>query len=212
MLPRPFINYIPLFYKRDAKLIAFATKVDSIMDDMESDILGLNNLIDTPKIPANLLDEVGYYLAAGINPGDDETLKRKKIRSAIAAHKVRTTWQFDAKIKIDNYVGGDSSFYQIIGVDEWILVGDGNTPSAYYWAAMGADGVDLDLGIALMGSGEEFGIAGNIFIDVDSSTLTTTEVEELKNELTDVAPAYMRIYLGYISAGMFITYANGVIG
>lgn len=101
--------------------------------------------------------------------------------------------------------------------DDWILVGDGLTPAAFYWAALGADGVDDMLGIALIGKGDEIEVAGNIYIDCHKgvlvSTLTAAQIAQIVTELeSDVAPAYMRIILGYINAtGAFIEYANGRI-
>jgi hypothetical protein len=208
MLPQPFEKYIPRFFKRDSKLIAFSDKIDDILDSIRSDTIGLNDIIDPVKCPAIILNELGYFLNAGIQAQDSEGQKRLKIATAIQGHKKRGTFKFDAKPKIDAIAGGDSQIIKGISGDDWILVGDGLTPSSYYWASLGCDDIDTDLGIALVGSGDEIVIAGNIYIDVDNNSLTANQIDQIRLELeTDIVPAYMRIFIGYIDGtGTFIIY------
>lgn len=207
MLPIPFVNYIPIFYKRDAKLIAFADKVDSILEGLRSDTIGLNDIIDPMKAPVVTLDYLGDYFNAGINVFDNEKVKRVKIATAIQSHKKRGSFNFDAKPKIDAIAGGDSQILKTFGADDWILVGDGLTPGAYYWSALGADGIDDDLGIMLVGSGDELIIAGNIYIDVDNDSLTAEEQLRIRLEMEDIAPAYFLVHIGYVDiSGTFVEY------
>lgn len=207
MLPIPFEKFIPSYFKRDDKLIAFADKMDSILEDLKSDTLGLNNLIDPFKIPAALIVNLGYYLNAGIQDTDDEDTRRKKVAQAVAGHKRRGSFNLDAKPKIDQIAGGDSQIFRAIDQDDWILVGDGLTPAAYYWAALGCDGIDDGLGISLIGEGIEIEVAGNVYIDVDNSALTAGEQEQIRVDMLDICPAYYKVHFGYINvSGQFIEY------
>ena len=188
-------------------MLAFIAKFNSIIADLAGDTLGLNDLIDPMKIPADLIVELGTLLNAGIKDQDSETDRRKKVAGAVSAHKRRGSFNLDAKPKIDLICGGNSQIIRSYDKDDWILVGDGLTPSAYYWAAMGADGIDDDLGISLIGSGLEIEVAGNIYIDVDNSTLSAADQARLELEMEDIVPAYMFIHFGYLNvSGQFIEY------
>jgi phage tail-like protein len=207
MIPESIETYIPRFYKRDTKLLAFINKFDSIIADLKNDTLGLNDLIDPMKIPANLIIELGTLLNAGIKDQDSETERRIKVANAVSSHKRRGSFSLDAKPKIDLICGGDSQIFRSFDKDDWILVGDGLTPSAYYWAAMGSDGIDDDLGISLIGEGLEIEVAGNIYIDVDNSTLSAADQARLELEMEDIVPAYMYVHFGYLNvSGQFIEY------
>lgn len=208
MLPIPFEKYIPEYFKRDEKLISFANKVDYWLESFKVDTLCINDMVDPVKIRNNLLIELGYLLDAGINQLDSDRVKRQKITTAVKGHKKRGTWADDAKPKIDAIAGGDSKIISGVGGDDWILTGDGETPLSYYWAVMGADGIDLEQGISLIGDGAEIEIPGNIFIDVDNESLTEEQVNDIVLELeNDVVPAYYRVIIGYVDgAGGFNTY------
>lgn len=206
MLPVPFIDYIPQSYTRDSKLTAFADKHDSIINGISEDILGLNHLMNPLRIPAGLIEHLGFFLNAGLLPFDSESIKRSKVAKAVQSHKRRGSFNLDAKPKIDDLAGGDSQLIKSVGGDDWILAGDGETPSAFYWSALGVDGVDTDLGIALVGGGDEIEIAGNIFIDVDNSSLSSDEQEQLRVTMLDIVPAYYKVHFGYLSAGAFVEY------
>lgn len=207
MLPEDIDRYVPRFYKRDSKLSAFTSKLNSIISDLKADTIGLNDLIDPMKIPSNLLSEVGYFLNAGINDEDSDLEKRYKIIYAVDGHKRRGSFNLDAKPKIDLICGGDSEIIRSFDKDDWILVGDGLTPTAYYWAAMGADGIDDELGISLIGEGLEIEVAGNIYIDVDNSTLSAADQATLELNMQDIVPAYCYIHFGYLNvSGQFIEY------
>lgn len=207
MLPIPFEQFIPRSFNRDAKLLAFANKMDEILNGLRDDTLGLNTLINPFKIPAQLLDNLGYYLNAGINDQDTEHEKRIKIAGAVAGHKRRGSWNNDAKPKIDLIAGGDAQIFRSFDKDDWILVGDGLTPADYYWAVMGADGIDDGYGISLIGSGTEIEVAGNIYIDVDNNSLSAAKQAAIELVMRDVVPGYMKVHFGYISGtGQFIEY------
>lgn len=210
MLPTPFDNYAPSFFERDAKLNAFCDKHDEILTSLKNETLGLNDIIDPVKCPAVILPYLGQFLNAGLFDQDSDKQKRIKIATAIQSHKKRGSFNFDAKPKIDAIAGGDSAIVKSFSGDDWILVGDGETPTAYYWSTMGYDGIDTDYGLSLIGEGDEVEIAGNIYIDVDNNSLTADEIDQIVLELeTDIAPAYFQVFIGYIDVGgNFVVYAK----
>jgi hypothetical protein len=206
MIPEDVEKYIPVFYERDEKLNAFISKFNSINNDSKEETLGLNDLCDPVKIPYDLISELGYLLNAGIKEYDPEANRRDKVAKAVQGHKRRGSFNLDAKPKIDLIAGGDSQIFRAVDSDDWILVGDASTPSTSYWATMGSDGIDLNLGLSLIGEGNEVEVAGNIYIDVDNSSLTAQEQEQLRNDMLDIVPDYMYVHFGYISGTQFVEY------
>lgn len=207
LLPIPFEQYIPKGFKRDAKVLAFADHVDSVLTEILTETKNLNQMYDPVVTKEVLLDLLGEYIAAGIKNNDSEALKRSKIYNAVATHKKRGTFNDDMKIKIDAIAGGDSQIFRSFEQDDWIITGDGTTPTAYYWAALGSDGIDDGLGISIIGSGFEIEVAGNIYIDVDNAALTADEQESIRLDLLDSVPHYMYTHIGYIGGtGAFIEY------
>lgn len=218
-LPIPFLNYIVKGLKKNINSggAALATKIDTHISDWLDDIVSLPNLLNPLKCPANLLSELDFYLNAGLIPYDSDITKRYKISHAVQGHKQRGSWENDAKNKIDSITGLDSAIYRRKSGSDWILVTDGDLPTNNYWSAFGSDGVDDELGVDLIGAGDEVEISGNIYINchdgITVSTLTSTQIDQIVYELRfDIAPAYMKIFLGYLdSAGAFIQYAGGII-
>ena len=154
-----------------------------------------------------LLDRIGYGFNAGINARDSDALKRKKIARAVSGHKQRGSFKLDAKPKIDAICGGDSKIIRSFDKDDWIITGDGLTPTEYYWGAIGCDGIDDGLGISIIGSGKEIEVAGNIYIDVDNSALTAEQQDQIKIDLNDICHDYFYVHFGYINIlGQFIEY------
>lgn len=214
-LPIPFIDFIPRIYKDNTKdsTTALTDKVDTHLTEWLNDIIQLAWLKDPFKISSLYLDVLGNFLNAGFFATDTEAQKRNKIATAVQSHKLRGSFNLDAKPKIDAIAGGDSVIFLATGEDDWILIGDGNTPTAFYWSALGADGIDDQLGISLIGAGTEVEVAGNIYIDVDNSGLSAAEVQQIVNDLEfDIVPAYYIVNIGYVDGtGAFIIYANGII-
>ncbi len=208
-LPIPFVDYLPKIIRQDpdAKAIALAAKMDSIMLGVLEDVIGLNDLRDPARCPADLLVELGDMLAAGILPGDSELIRRRKIASAVQGHKLRGSWAYDAKPKVDAIAGGDAVIFRGYESDDWIMCGDGSLESpTNYWGSMGADGIDLHLGLSLIGEGTEVEVAGNIYVDVDNAALTPSQVQAIVDSLVDIVPAYMLVHLGYTTGTQFIEY------
>lgn len=207
MLPEDIDDYIPKIFDRDDSLNALISKINQLVSDTKSDIMGIGGLKDPSVIPSNFLTDIGDFLNAGILTTDSDREKCEKIATAVAGHKIRGSWTNDAKPKVDLVAAGDSQIFRSFDGDDWILTGDGLTPSAYYWASMGADGIDDDLGLALIGAGDEIEVAGNIYIDVDNSSLTAVEQESIRLVMLDLVPAYFKVHFGYLNVGgQFIEY------
>jgi hypothetical protein len=219
MLPNPFLNYFPKLYQNDPKAQVLGLKMDSIFSGIKTDIFNLKRLNRCDECPGQFLDELDYLLQSNIKPTDTETIKRKKICNSVSAQKKRGTWEDDSKIRIDFITGYSSSIYTALSSDDWILCGDGMLESSLnYWGSMGADGIDSNLGISLIGEGTEIEIQGNIYINLHvgyyTTVLTAAQIQQIVLEIsTDIVPAYMRIYLGYADiTGSFNLYSGGIIG
>lgn len=207
---KEFINYIPKFFNRDEKLTAFTDKHDSLIDETKQDIINFQNFRD--PVRTAFIEDMALFLNADILNTDSNRIKREKVSKAIQGHKQRGLWEADAKPKIDAIAGGDSEIFRAIDSGDWILFGGESTEMNNYWGTLGTDGIDDNLGLDLIGVGDEVEIAGNIYIDVDNDSLTTEEVEQIKLSLDDVVPAYYKVFLGYINlSGQFIVYPNGII-
>lgn len=219
-LPTPFEDHIPELLKNnlanDAGGIALVNKADTDIQEWVDDSLELYYLKWPERCPSALLAPFGEYLAAGINAEDTEREKRQKIYYAVQRHKSRSTWIHDAKPIIDGVAGGDSQILDRNGYfNEWINWGQEVSDPDNYTAVMGSDGIDDDLGIDLVGAGDENSINGIVWIDVDNDSLTTDEVQRIINSMdADVTPAYFKVVLGYLDGvtGVFTPYANGTMG
>lgn len=217
MLPLPFLKYIPKLFQSDSKTVNLATKVDTHLTTWRKDIIDIRRLVRSDECPAKYLIELDFLLSAGIKDLDSELTRRKKIRDAIETHKNLGLWKTDVKIKLDNITGYSAALIKAIGTDDWILVGDGTTPSTSYWATMGADGIDDDLGLALLGEGTEIEVQGNIYVDmhegINTGVLTQAQIDQAVNEIKDDSvPAYFIVYLGYLDvSGIFVQYPGGII-
>lgn len=197
-MTRDAASYIPAYYKRDKKFVAFANKLNSIYTQLEIDTGLLTTLQNGYKVN-RFIDELAYLVGANIIDSDTERTKRIKTMTAIQGHKRRGSFADDAKPKIDAVAGGDSEILKSSGGSEWILVGDGGTPVDYYWASIGADGIDDGYGLDLMGAGDEVEVAGNIYINVDNDSLSLDDQELIRLSLLDLVPAYCYVHIGYIN-------------
>ena len=219
MIPS-FKKLIPKIFHGDSKSDALANKADDNINAWKKDVIDIKRLIRPDETPSEFLAELDFLLSAGIKSNDSDVIKRRKIRDAVATHKIRGTWTADAKVRIDNITGLSpgsrilrwNHFY----TSDWIWTDD--TPSIIpaapddYWATWGCDGVDTDTGLDWIGAGTEIEIWGNIYIDchegIDVATLTAAQRAKIVLDLTyDVVPAYFRVLLGYVNAaGLFVAY------
>ena len=218
MLPLPLINYFPKIFQDQPEAQHLAAVIESFIKTWGSDILNLRRLNRAGETPSYFLPELGYYLNAGLLNTDSEQIKRKKIVNAIRTHKVRGIWFNDAKIRIDNITGFSASIITEPNTSDWILMGGRpSEPASYYWATMGDNNVDTDLGLDLLGTGSELSTPGNVYINchqgIYGSQLTAEQIAQIVYEIAnDVVPAYYIVYLCYTDAlGNITIYPNGTI-
>lgn len=218
MLPVPIRDHLPKVLTEEGGdlLDAFCDKVDSILTSLGEDALGLSDLRDPASAPAQFLEALGQMYAARLLPFDSEAVKRSKVANAVKSHKDRGLWT-SVKAIIDFVVVpfGSPGAEIFSPTDEsaiWLLRSGLSSEPGGYMASMGCDGSDLLLGIFLAGEGSEYEIKGNVWIDVGLSTLTADQVEKIVASIEHEVPAYFRVRLGYVSAGLFVTYSGGVIG
>jgi hypothetical protein len=218
MLPTPFIKYIPKLFRDNAtaETTALCDKADTNIEAWLTDAINLQYLLDVERCPNNFLFSLGDYFAAGLKSQDSDRTKRQKIYKAIVTHKYRSTWVYSCKLIIDTITGYDAHIVYATDSDDWILCGDGVMEVGTSWALLYDGSID-PWGMSLIGDGTEIEVQGNIYIDchygVIGSTLTAAQIANIVAQIsTDIVPAYMRIYLGYIDAGgIFVTYAGGTI-
>jgi len=175
---------------------ALIDKINSYIASWKNELLIINYWNDPVICPDVQLDDLGFLLAAEILSSDTPRQKRVKIWNAIQGHRKRSLWEEDIKIRIDAVTGLNAVLYSNINNDDWIMGGDGNIPSGYYWGTMGVDGVDLNLGLALLGTGLEYQIKGNIYIDL-GATVTSAVLDLIEINIQNIIPAYIVIVLGY---------------
>lgn len=209
MLPIPFERAIPSAYKEvgGEALDALTSKADEHLKAWRNDLIELAYIYVPERTKSQYLGVLGNFLNADVRPANTDRQKREKITNAITRHKQAATWVFDVKLIVDTYAGGDSSLLFDIS-EAWWVIADGTEPSAYDWSALGYESEQGFDGIIVTGAGDEPIFPGNVFIDVDNSSLTTAEVEELKVELQPSVPAYFRVILGYVSGGSFVEYGR----
>jgi hypothetical protein len=205
MLALPFEKYIPRILQENIDNYgqALIDYMNDLLEAIKKETVDLKYFYTIELIPPNFLKTLGEQLISDISDDDTDRQKRVKILYGIKNRKFRSTWQDDAKIRIDNITGLDSSLLTSPGLDDFVICGDGLTPPAYYWAAVGCDGIDTGLGISVIGEGVEIEILGNIYIDV-GGFISVSIVNQIINNIKNIVPAYFRIMLGYISAGNFI--------
>lgn len=214
-LPIPFSITLPqaMLENQDAGSVALVAAMDAILAYLAQDAERVEWCKRIDQCPDGLLDELGYLVVADLKPYDTPRLKRQKITTTVEGHKHRCQWAADAKPKIDAITGFSASIYGSLAEDWPVRVGDGAievmNPT---WMTRGGDGATY-IGIIRTGSGTEIIYAGNIYIDVGTNTLTALQVQQVVDALSfDIAPAYMRLFIGYMAAGVFVTYSGGQIG
>jgi len=220
LLPLPLEDYVPKLLRQniDDNGQAFINKNDELIEEIRDEILEIYWFKLPERCISAFLIELGYMLNAGISATDDDRTKRRKIATAIQTHKNRGTWEDDAKQRIDAITGYSATIFKIINSDDGIEMGGLSSEPDYYWSTEGSPGIsDDNLGTWEIGLGTEPVIAGNVYIDchegINTAVLTSDQIEQIVFDLeTDVAPAYMILYLGYINAsGQFIQYSGGII-
>lgn len=218
LIPKPIINFFPKLFQDDSKAQALANKMDAQLAQWFADILNIKALARPEEIPPALVTELDFLLSGNGQTNDTDTQRRQKVQSAVSRHKRRGTWAYDVKPTLDIITGYDSRVWGGQFSDDWILCGDGITESpTNYWASMGVDGIDDQLGIGLIGDGTEWEVNGNIYINLHygyyTAILSNATILNIVSQIKDeVVPAYFRVYLGYVNvSGQFVVYPNGTI-
>jgi hypothetical protein len=222
MIPIPVEDVLPKLLRKalseDSSGQAFVDWWNDNYQELVNEILELYYLKLPERIPSMLLDILGEMLSAGILQGDSDFTKRYKILKAVQTHKIRGSWTNDAKNRIDSITGYSAVIFSAGDNDDCIEMSQQASDPDFYWSTeSGYDGSDDELGTWEVGDFTEYAISGIIYINCHEgiyvSALTADEIAQIVlNLATDIAPAYMKIYLGYVnSAGQFIKYSGGVI-
>jgi hypothetical protein len=167
MLEKDFLKYIPKLLSEniDDSGQALINYLNLTIPEWKKEIIELKYQKVPDRMISTLLDELGYYLQAGLKEDDTDRQKRIKIAYAVRSHKNRGTFQDDVKIKIDGITGENCFLYTDTYTSSAIFTGDGLISSSLYYSAMGADGIDTDLGIDFEG-GINYKLAGFVWIDL----------------------------------------------
>lgn len=212
MIPENFKNFLPgpLLENLDENGQALIDFLNNFSDEILQDILGILYFKYPERTAISTLSGWENYFSVTYATAKTERQRRIAISNAVRDQKNRGLWKAHIKIIIDTIAGGDSQIIEAGNTADWILGGDGVTiPTNSYYATLGIDGIDDQLGIDLLGEGNEIEIIGNIYIDVDNSALTQDQIDEMVAEITnDIIPAYFIINLGYISGGNFVPYTT----
>jgi hypothetical protein len=182
---------------------ALVDYLDNVVDEIKEETINLRYFYTIELIPTIFLDTIGNQLQAEIKQVDTDRQKRVKILNAIAGRAKRSLWADDVKIRIDNITGLNAQLFSPFGLDDFIICGDGNTPTSFYWSAVGCDGIDDGLGISVIGSGDEVEVLGNIYIDL-GGIVAADVIDRIIFDIKTIVPAYFRIILGYTVGTAFI--------
>jgi hypothetical protein len=153
LLPIPTLQFFPKALQDSTEIQALASFLDTEFMAWFAETKGIETLKDPARTPSVCMEEMGYWLSAGIASGDSDRIKRAKISQAIENQKLRGTWKYSIKPIIDNYAGGDSSIISVQGVDDFMLTGDSNDPVGYLWSLLGGLDDSVGYGILLAGGG-----------------------------------------------------------
>jgi hypothetical protein len=215
-LPYPSLNYFPrrLREEADPGVLALAAYLDKLMVAIQQEMLLESMWRDPARVPPQFLPELAYFVGVTLLNTDTDQQKRIKIQQGVHSLRYLSTWDDNIKPTSDGITGFSSSFYNSTNSSDWIMIGGSENPSylATYQGVIGTNGVDLNTGLDLVGSGNESDITGIFLIDVGTSTLTADQVSQIVVALAGFVPCYMRIFMGYTSAGTFVPYAGGQIG
>jgi len=207
----PALNYLPKEMQSAYEAAALATALDNATSEVYSDALSLRDRYSAESCPTGSLDELGAMLGVSFKQTDTDRQKRAKITTAVRSQKYNGTWTYSAKLAIDAVTGFSSSIWGSPKSDWAVRIGsDSSYISGLHWMIRGSNATDE--AIIRTGFGSESIIAGNVYIDVGTNTLTAELVALTVAAILDIVPAYERIFLGYTTAGVFTAYAGGTIG
>jgi len=220
-LPTPAINYLPKNFQDDPWMISLAAAIDRVCAQIQVDMIGgvdpvsyswlpgMRDFMVPESCPSQLLNELAYMVTAIVFPTDSDATKRSKIKTAVASQKKRGTWSYSVKPIIDAITGYSSVLWSSPQSDWPIRIGDGSYYAlGYAWMLRGGTSPTDAYTVIRTGSGTESIIPGVVYIDVGTSSLTSDQVSQIVASLFDVVPAYMRVFIGYTTAGVFTSYTQ----
>ena len=146
MLPKNIFKFLPdpLADNIDNNGKALVNYLDQFCIETQQEILSVWYLKHPEQTKTITLDYWGDYLSAELKSNDTERQKRIKIVNAVQRHKLRGTWKFDIKIRIDNITGKDSKLVVstvIFEEDDSIIVGDNSLENSLF-STIGTDGLN----------------------------------------------------------------------
>jgi len=211
-LPVPSSDYVPRAIDDGTpESKAYTDKLDELFLEWRTSVIEQAFIRDPIRMPSVILDEFGYMMGANLLAGDSDRTKRQKIFSAMEASKTIGSWTYDLKPKADAVTGTDCSRWADWEHSAADLERGGLASEALNNMAEEGDGTDSDVGPLELGSGVEFEIAGNVYIDTKTSALTAEQVAQLVASVRSSVSPYMKLYFGYASGSGFVVYAGGSI-
>jgi hypothetical protein len=123
LLPYPFENYIPRGFKDSDLRSDLIEKVDEEQQIISENIEEFNHLYDPYRCDALFLPELAYFLNIEFEASDTERDKRVKVASAVESKKLKGTWEWDAKVKIDTLLSVNSQLWKPGDSSAWYLQG-----------------------------------------------------------------------------------------
>ena len=209
--PTPAKNFLPDIYEDSTAKTALTDKIDSDQNSLKQEIRLLQWIVDIDRCPGEFLPELGYKLGVTLLATETDREKRVKLFNAIESHKRRFTGKYDIFARIDAITGLSVSVFKYSEGD-FILGGDGLddiiNPDG---GILGGDSTYP--GFVMSGFWDEPDINGNINLDLggDASLSSLLIDDVVQMIITEYGEPVFKVWLGYVSSGVFITYANGEV-
>ena len=190
--------------KNDPNWSPFIAKLNELDNYVRAKIEGLDTLYDYQACPSEVVKRLGAIVYAGIEIWDDDTARRKKVRDAVRKHQFSSTWLYDVKLVVETYTGLTAYLYNFRSISFFAWDANNELTTELGWNKTRWDGSG-SFPNSLAWNIESKIIKGIAYIDVNTSTLTQDDWDILEIELEKSAPAFFRIYVGYIDSGDWVT-------
>ena len=222
LFPLPIRDWIPDTLKNDPDEMgqALLNKWESNIREYKENIHKLSWSNDPDMCPSDDLPRLAAKYTIDHTQYTNEIELRKDIWKAIPILQNLGLWADHIKIIVDSITGQNSQLYGRRGYprqDAIVVSYEDTDPGREYYWLIGGPGMVADTipvpGVLISGTGEEPYLAGNVYINLVSSTLTSDIINRIKNkiQMTKGGFLFYRIFLGYLSGDIFVRYPNGVI-